>query len=478
MIAIVTSLLLTGVASAADPSPDESIKFAKGLSAAFEHAAGIITPSVVNISSVKKMVAPHGRRMQDPFFDRFRDFFGDDLFDRLLPPQSPDGYAQQGLGTGVIVDDKGHILTNNHVVNDADEVVVRLQNQQTFKAEVVGTDPRSDLAVIKIKAGILTPAKLGNSENLKIGEWVIAAGNPFGLDNSITAGIVSAKGRSFIGGSQFEDFIQTDAAINPGNSGGPLVNLDGEVVGINTAIFSRSGGYMGIGFAIPIDMAKSVMESLISKGKVVRGWLGVGIQNLTESLAQSFNFPSSEGALVGYVEKGGPAEKAGLKQGDIVVAIQGKKIANVNQLRNLVAGLEPGKKVEIDYVRNGRKETSSVGVGELPTQQGEGAEQPDEADSSSTSDIGLSVETLSPELASRLKTGATRGVIVTAVRPGTTAAAAGLFPKDVILSVNGKPVTSSVEFENLLSKADLKRGLRLIVESQGAQRFVILKSDE
>lgn len=475
---IAPSSLLQAEEGSVSPAPPAAKAAANELAIAFEGAAKAITPSVVNVSAVKKpRGAKAGRKMNDPFFDQFRDFFGDDFADRFpnMPESGPRGESpgQQGLGTGVIVDDKGFILTNNHVVEGADELRVRLNDERTVKAELVGTDPRSDLAVIKIKATNLTAAKLGNSEELKVGEWVVAAGNPFGLDNSITAGIVSAKGRSLQGGGQYEDFIQTDAAINPGNSGGPLVNLDGEVVGINTAIFSRSGGYMGIGFAIPIDMAKSVMQSLISKGKVVRGWLGVGIQNLSEDLSSSFNFTGTHGALVGHVEESGPAAKANLKQGDIVTKLNGEPIKNVTQLRNLVASLQPGSAVDVEYFRDGKAATTSVKIGELP-----GPSEKSDVEPESKTDIGATVDDLSPEIARRLGLANKKGVIVKNVKPGSIAARAGMQSRDVIVSLNGKKVNNTEEFYKELDAGDLKKGIRVVVQTEGMERFVFLRSDE
>lgn len=457
---------------------------ARELSVAFEEAARSITPSVVNISSIKKpksgLRGP--KQLNDPFFEQFKDFFGEDFMDRFQQ-FGPDGRGgpngrgdmpgQQGLGTGVIVDARGYILTNNHVVEGADELRVRLNEDQTVKAELIGTDPRSDIAVIKIKGNGLKAARLGSSEELKIGEWVVAAGNPFGLDNSITAGIVSAKGRSFQGGGQYEDFIQTDAAINPGNSGGPLVNLDGEVVGINTAIFSRSGGYMGIGFAIPIDMAKLIMESLITKGKVVRGWLGVGIQNLTEDLSASFNYSAKGGALIGHVEEAGPAAKAGLKQGDIITKIKGEDIKNVTQLRNMIASFSPGSSVEVTYYREGKTQTATVKIGELPTQKVK-----EEVEIESKTDIGVAIDELTPEMARRLGLNNSKGVIVKSVKPGSIGARAGVQPKDVIVSLNGKKIASVEEFYKELDAGDLRKGIRAIVKTEGMERFVFFRADE
>ncbi len=438
-------------------------RLANELSEAFEHVAETITPSVVTISTEskpKKGKAPKGK-------DPLKDFFGEDFFDKMAPT------PQRGLGTGVIVDEQGHILTNNHVIGESDEVSVRINGDRTVKAKVVGTDPRTDLAVIKIKVkeALPKPAKLGDSEKLKIGEWVIAAGASFGLDNTITAGIVSAKGRALSGGAQYEDFIQTDAAINPGNSGGPLVNLRGEVVGINTAIVSKSGGYMGIGFAIPINMAKQVLDSLISNGKVTRGWLGVGIQNLTEDLAQSFNYSETEGALVGHVDPKGPAKKIGLQQGDIIVELGKSRIKNVNQLRNMVAAIKPGTSTDLTFIRNGKSETRSVTIGELPSQVVE-AETKEEG---SVEDLGMTVEEFDESSPRKPRTDRTKGLIITQIDPQGLAGDADLQVGDIIVSINGKDVSSIDDFRAATEKGDPKKGFRFVVESQGMERFAILR---
>lgn len=470
-----TALLLGAFPSAAmaEDGAKLGVAHARELSAAFEEVARTITPSVVNISAVKKPqpAARRGNRQGPDPFQQFREFFGDEFMERFGPFNAPDGDGgRAGLGTGVIVDDSGHILTNNHVIGDADDLTVRLSDRKEVKATVVGRDPRTDLAVIKIKSDNLSPAKLGDSDKLKIGEWVVAAGTPFGLDNTITAGIVSAKGRSIMGGGQFEDFLQTDAAINPGNSGGPLVNLEGEVVGINTAIFSRSGGYMGIGFAIPINMARGVMESLITKGKVVRGWLGVGIQNLTEDLAQSFNYTGTKGALVGHLDESGPGAKAGLQQGDIIIKMNDMEVEDINQLRNAIAATEPGTSVRFQFLRDGRTKSVNVKIGELPAQPSEA-----EPEAEPGVDLGISVETLTPDLARRLGTKAKRGVIVRQVETGSVAERASLQPRDVVVSVNGEAVKTSSEFYEAVNSANLKRGVRLVVETQGMERFVFLR---
>ncbi len=440
-------------------------KVAEELSQAFERVAENITPSVVTISTESSPKKRTSRKGKDPL----REFFGDDFVDKMAPT------PQRGLGTGVIVDESGHILTNNHVLGDADEVTVRLANEKTVKAKVVGTDPRTDLAVIKIKVReeLAKPAKLGDSDSLKIGEWVVAAGASFGLDNTITAGIVSAKGRALSGGAQYEDFIQTDAAINPGNSGGPLVNLRGEVVGINTAIVSKSGGYMGIGFAIPINMAKQVLTSLISNGKVTRGWLGVGIQNLTEDLSASFNYSSTDGALVGHVDPDGPAKEAGFKQGDIIIKVDSTRIKNVNQLRNLIAGIKPKTKTSVIIVRDGKKLTRSVTIGELSSQVTEPTEEPDGA----VEDVGITVEEFSSSSPRKPRTEKSSGIFIAQIDTRGPAADAELQPGDVIVSVDGKEIDSIEDFREAISKGNLTKGLRFVVESQGMQRFAIVRGE-
>jgi serine protease Do len=457
--------LSLNLASAQEQLPGARV--ADELSQAFERVAETITPSVVTISTE---TSPKKRRGgNNGKDDPLRKFFGDDLFDKMNPA------PQRGLGTGVIVDEQGHIITNNHVIGDSTEVNVRLSSEKTVKARVIGTDPRSDIAVIKIKvkAELPKPAKLGDSDRLKIGEWVVAAGASFGLDNTITAGIVSAKGRALSGGSQYEDFIQTDAAINPGNSGGPLVNLRGEVVGINTAIVSKSGGYMGIGFAIPINMAKHVLGSLISNGKVTRGWLGVGIQNLSEDLARSFDYSATEGALVGHVDPKGPAKKAGLQQGDIIVQLGKDKIKNVNQLRNMVAGIKPGTVVELSIIRNSKRETRPVTIGELPQQPSEG--QPEADEDGSVENMGLTVEEFDEDSQRKPRSERKRGVMITQIDPQGVAARAELQPGDVLVSINGRSVITLDDFKAITAKVDLKKGVRFVVESQGMERFAIVR---
>jgi len=470
--AALSGALLAGQAAQAAIPPDA----ATALSDAFANAAEVIRPSVVSVSSVKRVQA--SRRLQrapGPMSNNpLREFFGDDFLDRFLQPEEPGrGYAQQGLGTGVIVSDDGYIVTNNHVVREADEVSVKLPDDRSFKAKVVGTDEKTDLAVIKIEASGLHAAKLGDSDALKIGEWVVAAGNPFGLSSTITAGIVSAKGRSNVGIADYEDFIQTDAAINPGNSGGPLVNLRGEVVGINTAIFSRSGGYMGIGFAIPVNMVRTIKESLISKGRVVRGLLGAAIQNLNEGLAKSFSFPGTEGVLIGDVAPGGPADQAGLQAGDVITEFDGKKAVNVQKLRAQVAQTDPGTDVPVEAFREGQRKQFKVRIGELDAGTASAGEK------AAPESLGMNLENVTPEIAQQLGYDTKlRGVVVTEVEPLSPADRAGLQVRDVIVAVQDQPVEDVAQFRTALGKHKLTEGIRLAVKNGTMRRYVFLQAGE
>ncbi|MFQ5413852.1 MAG: DegQ family serine endoprotease [Phycisphaerae bacterium] len=464
------------VDSAKASASRDRLSTTRDLSTAFEEVARVIKPSVVNISSVKRIggAAPM-RRVPDPLFrGPLHDFFGDDFFDRFFQQRGPQrGFIQQGLGTGVLVSDDGYILTNNHVVADADEVTVRLSDDRSFDAKVVGTDPKTDLAVVKIEATDLHPAQLGDSDDVRIGQWVVAVGNPFGLTNTLTAGIVSAKGRSHMGIVDYEDFIQTDAAINPGNSGGPLVNLRGDVVGINTAIFTKSGGYMGIGFSIPINLAKSVLDSLIEDGHVVRGWLGVGIQNLNEDLAKSFGFEGTGGVIVGDVTPDGPADQAGFKSGDIITRYDGKAVADIDKLRARVAATKPDTRVEVEVFRDGATRTVRVKIGEL--EHGPASAR----GPASVDDLGMTVRTITPEIAARLGyDDDVEGVVVTSVEPLGAAYRAGIRVRDVIVSVQDRPVEDVQGFRNVLRAYDLHEGVRLAVRTGTMRRFVFLKVHE
>jgi serine protease Do len=463
------STIAYAVQSARASIAAENVPTADGLSRTFEQVASIIRPSVVSVSIEKKVAVSQG---PDPYFQMYRDFFGQDFMNQFFRGRAPDNYVERGLGSGVIVSQDGYILTNNHVVDDASRVTVRLAGGRTLTARVVGTDPKTDLAVVKVDANGLHPAKLGDSDELSVGQWVMAVGNPFGLNSSISAGIVSATGRANIGVADYENFIQTDAAINPGNSGGPLVDLHGDVVGINTAIFTRSGGYMGIGFSIPIDMARSVMNSLIEHGRVVRGWLGVVIQDLNSDLADSFHYHGTDGALVAQVNPGSPAERAGLEPGDIIVRFNGKRVTNTAGLRDLAANTQPKKRVQVEVFRAGAMRSLDLEVGEQNAPQVASAES-----GSARANLGLTVQTLTPDIARQLNLDTKlHGVIVTAVDPMSPADEAGIQPQDVILEVGGDRIADTAEFRQALNREDLKTGVRMLVQHGAAQHFVFVST--
>ena len=401
------------------------------------------TPAVVNIST-RMLVQSRGHRggklhPNDPF----REFFGDDFFERFFGPNLPQREQEiKSLGSGFIISKDGYILTNNHVVENADEIIVKLSDEREFKAKMVGSDSKTDVALIKIDNHDDLPiVELGNSDNMAVGEWVLAIGNPFGVGQTVTAGIVSAKGRS-IGAGPYDDFIQTDASINPGNSGGPLFNVNGEVVGINTAIYSTSGGSVGIGFAIPINLVKSFLPDLKGEGKVTRGWLGVMIQPLTKELAESFELPSDEGALVSNVIEKSPAEKGGIKQGDVIIEFNGEKIGKVKELPAVVASTPPGKKVKVKVLREGKEVTLKVKIDKLKDEV--------EKDGNQIKKMGMSVQKITPELARKLGLDAEKGVLVSKVERGGPAYKGGIRRGDVIIQVNRKEIKNIADYSNAI----------------------------
>ena len=404
--------------------------------------------SVVNIASTH-VIANTGGDFQSPYSE-------DPLFKRFFGPQfrpnEPSERRQSSLGSGVIISEDGIILTNNHVVQDADKITITLHDEREFEGEIVGTDPQSDLAVVRLKGKVtdLQPLPLGNSDALRLGEVVLAIGSPFGLSQTVTMGIVSAKGRSEVRLVDYENFIQTDAAINPGNSGGALVNLKGELVGINTAIASKSGGYQGIGFAIPSNMAETIMQSLIAHGKVSRGWLGVGIQDISQDIAEAMNLSSTKGVLVSDVFEDSPAEKAGLQSGDIIIRVDDEKIESRDQLRNKIALFGPDKKVSVTLLRDGKEKELRVKLDERAKEARLSAVPQGRSGQEKKLD-GLAVAPLDRSSRShyQIPEDVDTGVVVTSVEAGSSAYDAGLQPGDVIQEINNKEVESVEKFESL-----------------------------
>lgn len=472
-------VLLAGHAWGQTGEAREEVAELKSLSQAFTKVAKQAMPAVVFIKVERTTQARGESGFNDPF-----DLFGEEFFERFFRrrfpegqrPQTPEGrqpreFRQMGQGSGFIITDDGYILTNHHVVGEADRVTVVLHDGREFEAKLVGTDPSSDVAVIKIEdAGKLPTLPLGDSSALEIGEWVMAIGSPFGLTHTMTVGVVSAKGRSRLGIVDYEDFIQTDAAINPGNSGGPLINLNGEAVGLNTAIFSRSGGYMGIGFAIPIDMVQDIQAQLVKTGQVTRGYLGVRIQDITEELAQSFDLKEAKGVLVAGVSDGTPAAEAGLERGDVIVEFNGEPVEDVGQLRNLVAMTSPGKQTTITVIRDGQRRELTVTVGKLPDEVAVSAAAPELFD-----EVGLRVQNLTAELAEELGYEGEEGVVISEVEPDSPAAAAGLRPGMLISQANRKSVDSVEAFQEALTTSGNTQRVLLLVQDQRGSRYVALR---
>jgi serine protease Do len=433
----------------------------------FVDLAKKMKPVVVNISTVtmsegrgaQEFFSPFGE--EDPFHDFWRRFFGGP------GPRGPQ--RQRSLGSGFIIDSDGSIITNNHVVENATKIVVKLAgDDREYEASVVGRDPKTDVAVIKINAkGSLTAANLGDSDRLEVGEWVVAIGNPFGLDSTVTSGIVSAKGRH-IGQGPYDNFIQTDASINPGNSGGPLINLRGEVVGINTAIFSRTGGNMGIGFAIPINLVKELLPQLRDKGRVTRGYLGVLIQRVTPEIGESLGLERTQGALVANVSKGGPAEKAGVMVGDVIFEFDGKRVKDSAELPIIVARTAVDRKITMKVMRDKKEVALTVVVGELKDEEVV-ASAPEKGE------LGLTVQRLTPQMAESLGLDKAQGVVVAAVEPGSAADEAGMRRGDVILEVDRKGVRNVDDYRKAIAGARKGRGVLFLVRRGESTIFLALK---
>lgn len=439
----------------------------------FVQVAKAVTPAVVNIATVRAGRAEGMPNMpfDDPFFRRF---FGDEFFRRFEAPRER---KERSLGSGVIVDAGGLIVTNNHVVNKADDVKVLLSDKREFKAKLIGTDPKTDLAVLRIEAEHLHTIPWADSDKLEVGEFVLAVGNPFGLNQTVTMGIVSAVGRASMGIAEYEDFIQTDAAINPGNSGGALVNARGELVGINTAIFSQSGGNMGIGFAVPSNMARAILDQLVEHGKVVRGWLGVSIQEVSPELAGQFGLSEAKGVLVSDVLDESPAKKAGIERGDVILEFDGKAADSPTQLRNLVAQTPVGKKVGVKFIRDKKTKSVDLTIVEQPKSVAQAGGDEGGGSSAPTGLLSdLDVHDLNGELSARYNLSSSeRGVVIVKVKPGSVADEAGIKEGDLLLEVNRQAVGNVKAYERAASRIGKDQPVLLLIKRQGRTRYVTLK---
>jgi serine protease Do len=476
-LSFIILILITPLTIAED---SKSIDTLRQLGKAFATIAEKTSPAVVAIK-VEKRVTVDYPSFQSPFGDEPFDPFSDDFFDyffrRRAPQQQPQQprrspkreFRQTGQGSGFIVSQDGYILTNNHLVGDVDEVKITLTDGRNFTAKLIGADPDSDVAVVKIDAENLPTLELADSDKIEVGQWVVAIGNPFGLSHTVTAGIVSAKGRSGLGISAYEDFIQTDAAINPGNSGGPLVDLDSKVIGINTAIVGP-GSNIGIGLAIPINIAKYAYEQIVSKGSVTRGYLGVVIQDLTPELAEQFDVNDVKGVLIPDVSADSAADKAGIKPGDVIVEFEGQPVEKASELQNKVAMKKPGTKVEIVVLRNGKRKTLTAELEKRPAKEeleaGKGG--------ASTEKLGVTVQNLTDDLAKRYGYEGLKGVIVAEVEPDSPAAGAGIQPGSLIQEVNRQPVENTKQFNEEIQKAAEQGKAMLRVRYENRSIFVIL----
>jgi len=447
----------------------------------FTEVAKAVTPAVVNITTVISEKVADGRSMPDELRERMEEFFGGPngpfrprgFRGPQGPGEPPRGHRGGGQGSGVIVSPDGYVLTNNHVIDGAREVTVTLPDKREFQGKIVGADPKTDLAVVKIDGQNLPSVAWGDASKLQVGEYVLAVGNPFGLNSTVTLGIVSALGRGRMGITQYEDFIQTDAAINPGNSGGALVNTRGELVGINTAIFSQNGGYQGVGFAVPTSMSKPIYESLIKTGKVVRGYLGIGIQDLNHDLAKSFGIKDSKGALVSDVKEDGPADQGGLKQGDVITSYQGSPVEDAVALQRMVTSTSVGSKVPVKIMRDGREKELTITIGEQHDATKTAKAESGEKDYAFA---GVAVQDLDKDTAKELgMKGKAQGVVVTSVEPDSGADKAGLMPGDVIREINRQPVKSVKEFEKVSSAVKKGDNVLILINRRGNALFLSAK---
>jgi serine protease Do len=449
------------------PAVTSSMNMAKAMSQAFVDVSRKVTPSIVMIVNEEKLENTLGDDSQG-----FGGGGGDDFFQRFFnfSPQQRE-QIQRTLGSGVIISPDGYIVTNNHVVNASTKLMVTLPDGKRVPGKIIGTDPKTDLALVKVQASGLQPITLGKYSDIEVGEWVLAFGSPFGeaMQHSVTAGIISAKGRSNVGIADYEDFLQTDAAINPGNSGGALVDLDGNLIGINTAILSASGSNAGVGLAIPISMVQTVINQLKTNGRVVRGYMGVTIQDLNDEMKRSMKLQNYDGAVISNVEKGSPAEQAGLKPYDVIISVNGHRVKNNTEVRDLVASLKPNTDAELGIVRDGKEQTVTVKVQEMKADQNAPGSNKEDQEK-----LGMELQNLSPSLSRQLGTDRTRGVVVTNVTSGSVAEEAGLQQGDIIFEVNRQQVTSVRDLKNIISSTK-DDSVLLAIERQGQTFFVTLQ---
>ena len=433
---------------------------------AYERIAETVTPAIVAIQSTQVIKVQQSPFMMDPFF---RQFFGDNFDGQFNTPRFPQAQRERSLGSGVIVSPEGYILTNNHVVEGAMEILVTTSDKRQYKARVVGTDPKTDLAVLKVDATNLPAITIADSSNVQVGDYALAIGDPFGVGETVTMGIVSATGRTNLGIEDYEDFIQTDAPINPGNSGGALVNDRGELIGINTAILSHgSGGNEGVGFAIPTNLARNIMDQILNNGKVTRAYMGAYIQGVSPELAKAFGEAAPRGALVGDVEPGSPAQKSGLEKGDIVVALDGKPITDSNQLRMSISMMAPGTTATLKVWRNGSEHDIAVKLGELPAENERASAAPENPQGALE---GVTVENVTDQTAQQLGLpDRTKGVVVTEISPSSPVADSGLQRGDVIQEVNHQSVTDVAGFDRAIERAG--KNPLLLVNRQGHTLFI------
>ena len=480
LLALVMVGTLGGNAALAQTNVNKDIEMMIRASKARAAIVKRASPAVVHIR-VEKTVHSGGQQGGE---QELPDYFDDEFFRRFFRPRMPREFKQNGLGSGSIVDKRGFILTNNHVVGEADKITVKLPDGRQFKAKLVGTDPATDLAVIRIKGENLPVVKLGDSDNLEVGESVIAIGNPFGLEQTITAGIVSAKGRSSVGLTDYEDFIQTDASINPGNSGGPLLGLRGEVVGVNTAIFSRTGGNQGIGFAIPVNMARTIMTALIESGKVTRGFLGVVIQDVTEELADAVGVKAGSGVLISNVGEDTPAGKGGIRQGDVITTFNNKKVGSSNALRNAVAAVKPGTSVPVKLVRGGKPMDLTIKITEQPSDMRaaiSGEDRPGRGEQESKSkegaelELGLALRPLTRELAQQLGYEGLTGVVIAGVKPDSIAEQANFRPRALIREVDKKPVKNLRDFRKHYGAVKSGKHVLFLLQFERFTQYIAVK---